>query len=268
MVNLPRLPSMHFVGLRVDAATFEDLFQRVDSWLADKSARSHHVACLNAYCASLALKDSRLASIYNRADLAGADGMPFVHWMRVFVRRGCDRMYGPDIILRLAERAQDRGHTFYLYGGTPQVLEGMKSNLAAQFPRLRFVGWRSPPFRPLTEAEDQDVCVELNRLRPDIVLVGLGTPKQDLWIEEHLDKVPGAVFIAVGAAFDFLGGRVKSAPRVVQRAGFEWLYRLAGPDFRRLFRRYTVHNARFLWHFALQLAHVEDRSPVPNPRPD
>jgi len=266
VVNAPApLPSTHFIGVRVDAATFDDLFQRIDRWLADKSTRSHYVACLNAYCASLALDDPRLAAIYDRADLAGADGMPFVHWMRAFVRPHCDRLYGPDIILRLAERAEGRGHTFYLYGGTQQVVTEMRTRLEDRFPRLRIVGWRAPPFRPLTEAEDREVCAELNRLKPDIVLVGLGTPKQDFWIAEHLESVRGAVFIAVGAAFDFLGGRVKAAPRIVQRSGFEWLYRLAGPDFRRLFPRYTVHNARFLWHFALQLAHLQNRSRRPDP---
>jgi N-acetylglucosaminyldiphosphoundecaprenol N-acetyl-beta-D-mannosaminyltransferase len=246
-------PSTHFIGVRVDALTFDELFERVDTWLQDKSGPAHHVACINVYCATLTLEDPRLAAIYARADVAGADGMPFVHWIRAFVRADCDRLYGPDIISGLAERARDRGYTFYLFGGAADVLESMKRNLEARFPHIRIVGMPSPPFRPLTDEEDQAVCAEINQLRPDFVLVGLGTPKQDYWIDDHRDKLPGTVLLAVGAAFDFFGGRVKMAPRFVQRSGFEWLYRLAGPDFARLWRRYTVYNAKFLWHFARQL---------------
>jgi len=171
-------------------------------------------------------------------------------------------MYGPDVIVGLAERSRERGYTFYVYGGAPNVLESMRKNLEARFPHLQIVGTHSPPFRSLTDEEDQAICNEINRLQPDFVLVGLGTPKQDYWIDDHRDKLPGTVLLAVGAAFDFFGGRIKMAPRLVQRAGLEWLYRLAGPDFTRLWRRYTVYNAKFLWHFARQLTRRAHRRPV------
>lgn len=261
------MKSTHFIGTRVDAVTWDDLFEKVDAWLENKSARSHHVACLNAFCAALALEDSRLASIYNRADIAGPDGMPFVHWIRTFISPACDRFYGPDVVLRLTTRASERGYTFYLYGGAPETLEGMARYLESRFPYLRIVGKRSPPFRPLTAEEDREICDEINRLRPDIVYVGLGTPKQDYWIDDHIEKVRGAVLVACGAAFDFFGGRVRMAPRFIQRSGFEWLYRLLGRDFKRLWRRYTIYNVKFLWHFGLQLARLEDRTPAPERRP-
>jgi N-acetylglucosaminyldiphosphoundecaprenol N-acetyl-beta-D-mannosaminyltransferase len=261
------LTSTHFIGVRIDAVTWAELFERVDEWLANKSARSRHVACLNAYCAALALDDSRLASIYNRADVAGPDGMPFVRWIQAFVRRECDRFYGPDVVVQLATRAKERGYTFYLYGGAPETLEGVARYLESRFPYLRIVGKRSPPFRPLTAEEDREICDEINRLRPDIVCVGLGTPKQDYWIDDHIEKVRGAVLVACGAAFDFFGGRVRMAPHFIQRSGFEWLYRLLGQDFKRLWRRYTIYNAKFLWHFGLQLARLEDRTPAPERRP-
>lgn len=261
------MTSTHFIGVRVDAVTWEELFESVDGWLSDKSSRSHHVACINAYCATLALEDARLSSIYNRADVAGPDGMPFVRWIQLFVRRKCDRFYAPDIVVQLATYARERGYTFYLYGGAPDTLEGMARYLEGRFPYLRIVGKRSPPFRPLTAEEDREVCDEINRLRPDIVCVGLGTPKQDYWIDDHVETLRGAVLVACGATFDFFGGRVRMAPRFIQRSGFEWLYRLLGPDFTRLWRRYTVYNAKFLWHFGLQLARLEDRTPAPERRP-
>jgi N-acetylglucosaminyldiphosphoundecaprenol N-acetyl-beta-D-mannosaminyltransferase len=171
----------------------------------------------------------------------------------------CDRFYGPDVICELAAHAAQTGYTFYLYGGTPETAQGMKAHLERRYPHLRVVGWYAPPFRPLTPDEDRAVCDEINALRPDILLVGLGTPKQDFWIADHRAKIRGSVMIAVGAAFDFFGGRIQMAPRFVQRSGFEWLYRLASKDFGRLWRRYTIHNAHFMWHFARQLAQGRTR---------
>jgi N-acetylglucosaminyldiphosphoundecaprenol N-acetyl-beta-D-mannosaminyltransferase len=251
--------SANFIGLRVDAVTFEELFDKIDRWLQDKSSRSHHIACQNVNNAVLALGDPELARIYAQADIAGADGMPFVHWIRAFVRPACDRLYAPDIVVELCRRARTAGYTFYLYGGSPETVQGMKRHLEERFPYLRILGCHSPPFRPATAEEDAAICAEINALGPDIVCVGLGTPKQDFWIDGHRDKIRGAVLVACGATFDFFGGRVKMAPRIIQRAGFEWLYRLAGPDRRRLWRRYTINNGVFLWNFALQLGRIRVR---------
>jgi N-acetylglucosaminyldiphosphoundecaprenol N-acetyl-beta-D-mannosaminyltransferase len=248
-----------FIGMRVDAVTFPDMFAAVDRWIADKAGPSHHIACLNAYCASLAHEDPKLAAIYEAADIAGPDGMPFVRWIRTVLHAPCDRFYGPDVICELAAHAAQTGYTFYLYGGTPETAQGMKAHLERRYPHLRLVGCHAPPFRPLTPDEDRAVCDEINALQPDIILVGLGTPKQDFWIADHRAKIRGSVMIAVGAAFDFFGGRIQMAPRFVQRSGFEWLYRLASKDFGRLWRRYTIHNAHFMWHFARQLAQGRTR---------
>jgi N-acetylglucosaminyldiphosphoundecaprenol N-acetyl-beta-D-mannosaminyltransferase len=260
-------PYANFLGVRVEAATFADLEREVDAWLADKSHRSRHIACLNAYCITLAGRDPELREIYNAADLPGPDGMPFTLWIRWVLRQPCDRFYGPDVVLRLAAHAQARGYSFYLYGGHPEVTPAIAENLEAWFPRLRVVGHRSPPFRPLSAEEEQEVRDEIERLAPDIILVGLGTPKQDHWIDSHVDAVRGSVMVACGAAFDFLGGRVRQAPRVVQRSGFEWLWRLCSRDFFRLWRRYTIMNAEFLWHFGLQQLRIVPRPVTTGRRP-
>jgi N-acetylglucosaminyldiphosphoundecaprenol N-acetyl-beta-D-mannosaminyltransferase len=242
-----------FLGIKLDAISYSELFDLVDQWIADKGARSHHVACVNAFCVALAQEDDRLRRIYNSADVTGPDGMPFVRWIQWIKRAPTDRIAAPDTISALAAESMSRGYTFYLYGGDEAMAVGMKDYLERQFPGIRIVGFRSPPFRPLTEEEDAAICAEINSLKPDIICVGLGTPKQDYWIEDHLYRVRGAVMIASGATFDFFGGRVALAPEWVRRSGFEWLFRLAGRDFKRLWRRYTVYNARFLTGFLLQL---------------
>jgi N-acetylglucosaminyldiphosphoundecaprenol N-acetyl-beta-D-mannosaminyltransferase len=241
------------LGIGIDAITYDEMVDRIDEWLKTKHARSRHIACINAYCATLAMNNARLTKIYNGADIVGPDGMPFVWWIRKQLKVKCDRLAAPDILVRLAERAKQTGYSFYLYGSAPDVVTSMKKNLEQRFPYIKIVGAMAPPFRPLTEKEDREITYEINRLQPDILLVGLGTPKQDYWIEDHLYKIRGSVLIASGATFDFFGGRVRMAPEFVRKSGFEWLYRLISKDFRRLWRRYTIMNLVFLWNFAMQL---------------
>jgi N-acetylglucosaminyldiphosphoundecaprenol N-acetyl-beta-D-mannosaminyltransferase len=242
----------NFLGIGVEAITYDELIEKLDGWIRDKSGRSHHIACINAYCVALARKNDRLARIYNGADIAGPDGMPFVKWIRHIHGADCDRIAAPDTILELAKRSKEKGYTFYLYGGHHDVVKRMKEHLEKNFHHLKIIGYYSPPFRPLTEEEDKAICEEINRLKPDIICVGLGTPKQDYWIEDHLHKIRGSVFIASGATFDFFGGRIKIAPDWIRRSGFEWLYRLCSKDFFRLWKRYIIYNLEFVTFFLLQ----------------
>lgn len=259
---------VNFLGIGLDALTYQDMFRMVDLWTRNKEGRSHHIACVNAYCSTLAMSNPRLAQIYNGADIVGPDGMPFVRWIRRFHKIPCDRFAAPDIVLQLAEHSKHTGYTFYLYGGDPETVLGMKNYLEQRYPHIRVVGYHSPPFRPLTEDEDRIICEEINRLRPDIISVGLGTPKQDYWIEDHLYKIRGAVFVASGATFDFFGGRIKMAPEFIRVSGFEWFYRLLSKDFFRLWRRYTLNNGLFLWNFFLQLLRIRVREPQRWARPE
>jgi N-acetylglucosaminyldiphosphoundecaprenol N-acetyl-beta-D-mannosaminyltransferase len=251
----------NFLGVGLDALTYADLFHAVDRWISDKNGRSHHIACINVYCVTLCLRDTRLADIYGGADIAGPDGIPFVNWIRRTLRVPCDRIAAPDTILELARHSKVTGYTFYLFGGAPDVLVKMKNFLEQRFPHVKIIGCFSPPFRTMTAEENSAICDEINRLKPDIICVGLGTPKQDYWIEDHLYKIRGAVLIASGATFDFFGGRIKMAPEFIRRSGFEWLYRLFSKDFFRLWRRYIIYNIIFLWNFALQLLNIRVRQP-------
>lgn len=266
-MNDSRYPAANFLGIGIDAVTYDDVFAAVDLWVRDKKQRSHHIACVNAYCVTLAVTNARLARIYNSADIAGPDGMPFVRWIRRTLRVPCDRIAAPDTILALAKRAETTGYTFYLYGGDPEVVVQMRQYLESRYSHIKIVGHYSPPFRDLTSEEDEAICAEIHRLQPDILCVGLGTPKQDYWIENHIYKIRGTVMVASGATFDFFGGRIKLAPEFIRLSGFEWLYRLFSKDFRRLWRRYTTMNLKFLWHFLLQCLHIRIREPQKSVRP-
>lgn len=247
---------VNFTGIGLNPVTYNDLMNLIDEWIKDKSGRSHHIACINAYCIALSLRNKELARIYNSADVAGADGMPFVRWIRNVHRQNCDRIAAPDTILKIAEHAKEKNYTFYLYGGSPDVCVKMKQKLESQFPYLKIVGHFSPPFRELSDDENDVVVDEINRLQPDIVCVGLGTPKQDYWIDKNIDKIKGSVLIASGATFDFFGGRIKMAPDFVRKSGFEWLYRLVGKDFKRLWKRYIIMHSIFVFNFLLQKSNI------------
>jgi len=191
--------------------------------------------------------DRRMAAIINDSTMAVPDGMPLV-WLgrRAFPGAGVRRCYGPDLMLAVCEAGLQTGMRHCLYGGAPDVLELLEQNLKAKFPGLDVVERISPPFRDMTKSEKQYIANRINAARPDVVWVGLGTPKQDLWMGEFRGKLEAPVLIAVGAAFNFHAGRLAQAPPWMQRAGLEWLYRLLREP-RRLWRRYLIGNQRFIW---------------------
>ena len=196
-------------------------------------------------------RDSRLRSIHNRAELVTPDGMPLVWLGRVWGYPSVRRVYGPDLMLAVCQYSQERGYRHFLYGGAERVAKALAGKLQTRFPGLQIVGTYSPPFRPLTDEEDAQVVEMINEARPDIVWVGLSTPKQEYWMASHIGKLRAPLLIGVGAAFDFHAGLKKQAPLWMQRNGLEWLFRLLAEP-RRLWRRYLVNNPLFIMLILMQ----------------
>jgi N-acetylglucosaminyldiphosphoundecaprenol N-acetyl-beta-D-mannosaminyltransferase len=243
---------MNILGINMDCLSYSEMHQTFNHWLSDKEARSHSLALINVNCCVSALFDRNLVDLYNSADIVGIDSMPFLRWARAFHKRDSDRLYAPDIMLEVSSKAKEHGYTFFLYGGAPDAPDKIEEYLSKRFEGIKVVGKYSPPFRPLTAEEDRAVCDMINEVRPDFVWVGLGSPKQDVWVSEHREKIRGTIIVASGATFDFFSGRIKQAPTWIRRSGFEWLYRLT-KDFRRLWVRYIIYNLIFVAMFALQL---------------
>jgi N-acetylglucosaminyldiphosphoundecaprenol N-acetyl-beta-D-mannosaminyltransferase len=243
---------MNILGISMDCLSYGEMHRIFNKWLSDKESRSHSLALINVNCCVSALFDAQLIDLYNSADIVGIDSMPFLKWARAFYNRNCDRFYAPDLMLEVSGKAKDCGYTFFLYGGVDDAPDKIEEYLSKRFDGIKVVGKYSPPFRPLTEEEDQAVCDMINKVRPDFLWVGLGSPKQDVWISEHRDKIRGTIMVASGATFDFFSGRIKQAPLWIREAGFEWMYRLT-KDFRRLWVRYLVYNFIFVVMFGLQL---------------
>jgi N-acetylglucosaminyldiphosphoundecaprenol N-acetyl-beta-D-mannosaminyltransferase len=162
-----------------------------------------------------------------------------------------NRVYGPDLMLRMLEISARSGYTNFLLGGAAGVADDLKQRMTQRFPGLEIVGTYCPPFRPLTDEEKTEMIDLVNRLQPDLLWVGLGAPKQDLFMAEFHEVLDCKIMLGVGAAFDFHTGRVRQAPRWMMRAGLEWLYRLCMEP-RRLGPRYLRNNPAFLWHILLQ----------------
>lgn len=246
---------MNILGINLDCFSYEDMFQIFDEWLSDKNSRPHILALVNVQGCVSALLDKQVRHIYNQADIVGIDGMPFLYWARAFYNKESDRFYAPDLMLEVSKRAKEKGYTFFFYGGYPGAPEKIENYLKERFEGINVVGKYSPPFRPLTAEEDQEICDMVNKVQPDFFWIGLGSPKQDVWLHEHREKIRGMIMIPSGATFDFFSGIIKQAPKWIRDIGLEWLYRLT-QDFRRLWVRYTVYNVIFIAVFILQLLRI------------
>ena len=197
--------------------------------------------------------DHGFKRILNGALLCTPDGMPMVWAGKLGGHREMSRVYGPDLMLAVCAWSETSGCRHFFYGGAGGVAEQLAQRLQAKFPKLEIAGTFTPPFRALAADEENQLRDQIRAARPDILWVGLSTPKQEKFMAEYLPKLDVTLMIGVGAAFDFHSGRVRQAPRWMQRSGLEWLYRL-GCEPRRLAGRYGRNNPRFVLKYLAQLA--------------
>jgi N-acetylglucosaminyldiphosphoundecaprenol N-acetyl-beta-D-mannosaminyltransferase len=251
-------PSFHCCGVRIDVHTpHSAAASLVDR--RNEGGRAVHLC--NAYTLSLADGDAAYRSMLNQGDLNLADGMPLVWIARALgLDNSRSRVYGPDLMIDVFEQGQSVGLRHFLYGSSPAVLSGLVGELERRYPSALVVGSMSPPFRDLSIDEEAELVGMLIDAQPDVVWIGLGTPKQDRFAAAMKSEVP-ASFVCVGAAFDFIAGTKRQAPLWMQHHGLEWLFRLAVEP-RRLWRRYLVGNLRFLVGVVRQRPALFDAGPA------
>jgi N-acetylglucosaminyldiphosphoundecaprenol N-acetyl-beta-D-mannosaminyltransferase len=243
------IPRANILGVGVSATTMEITLRTIEAWIARPA--SHYVCVTGVHGVMESWRDEALRHIHNSAGLVTPDGMPLVWLSRLMGFRQVERVYGPDLMLTVCARSAQQGHRHFFYGGAPGVAEKLASRLQARFPGLRVAGVYSPPFHALTPEEEEAGVERINAATPDIVWVGMSTPKQERWMSEHRGRLNAPVLIGVGAAFDFHAGLKRQAPRWMQQSGLEWLFRLVMEP-RRLWRRYLINNPWFLWLVLLQ----------------
>jgi N-acetylglucosaminyldiphosphoundecaprenol N-acetyl-beta-D-mannosaminyltransferase len=180
------------------------------------------------------------------------DGMPIVWLLRWLGHRSVARVYGPDLMRAACRRSETSGWRHFFYGGKPGVAARLAARLRQEHPLLVVAGVGTPPLNWQAEEEDKAGVQAINAARPDIVWIGLSTPKQERWMAAHRPQLQASVLVGVGAAFDFISGEKPQAPRWMQRVGLEWLFRLVTEP-SRLWRRYLVDNPMFVILITMQL---------------
>jgi N-acetylglucosaminyldiphosphoundecaprenol N-acetyl-beta-D-mannosaminyltransferase len=231
------------LGVGISAVDMGLAVDTIASWI--DAGERRYVCVTGVHGVMEAQRDADLLAIHNRSGLTTPDGMPMVWAGRWAGMGGVRRVYGPDLLLAVCALACRRGWTSFFYGGRPGVAELLAARLREWYPGLRIAGTLSPPFRPLTPEEDQEVVRTINAHGPDILWVGLGTPAQERWMAAHRARLTAPAIVGIGAAFDIHAGVLPQAPRWIRHSGFEWLFRLAVEP-RRLWRRYLTNNPRFV----------------------
>ena len=243
------------VSVGISRTSYEEVLDVCRQWISQRKTsncrKARYICVTSVHGIVMSHDDPEIAKIFNEADIATPDGMPIVWALRSFGLQKQQRVYGPSLMLELCRQAAENGHRIFLYGGRTDTLPTLMSRLREHFPSLEIAGSYSPPFRALSQREEQDIQRQIRESDADIVFVGIGAPKQEKWMYAHRHSFPGMILIGVGAAFDFHAGRASQAPIWIQQSGLEWLFRLMIEP-RRLWKRYILITPRFLPLWAIQ----------------
>jgi N-acetylglucosaminyldiphosphoundecaprenol N-acetyl-beta-D-mannosaminyltransferase len=249
--------SFQVLGVPIAGVQIPDVVAQMEKWIAGRE-RTHYICVANVHVIMEGRQDPSFREVLLSADLCIPDGMPLVWIGR---RRGhalYNRVYGPDLLIDFCRTTKDAGYTHFFLGGQPSVGNKLANELQRRFPGVRVAGICSPPFRKLTQREDDEITEQINRAAPDVLWVGLGCPKQERWMHEHRNNLRIPVVVGVGQAFDIHSGDIPQAPLWMRKNGLEWLFRLCREP-RRLWRRYLIYNTKFI--IALVLESLYSSSP-------
>jgi N-acetylglucosaminyldiphosphoundecaprenol N-acetyl-beta-D-mannosaminyltransferase len=255
-----RPSSFRLLDTPIAAYTFSAAIEEVSRFVRTRS-RTRLVHFTTVHMLIEAVMNKEFSSILKSADLNFPDGMPLVWLGRRTGNSTVSRVCGPEFMPAFCKQTAHLGYRHFFYGGAPGAAEAVIEALKRESPEIEIAGHFTPPYRPLTAEEDREICTRINQSEADLVWVCLGCPAQEKWIHEHRDKLNAPVLLAVGAAFDFVAGRAQRAPKLLRENGLEWLYRLV-KDPRRLWRRYLVYNAFFLYLMLKQAYKAEDQQEI------
>lgn len=241
------------LGVRVNAIQIPETISVMEQWINERM-RTHYVAVTGMHGVMESQENAEFKEILNEAGLVVPDGMPLVwvgRWKGYSMRR---RVYGPELMDTFCKVTGSRYRHFF-YGGAQNVPEFLASKLRQRY-GIQVVGTYSPPFRALSPEEGEEIAGMIQTAAPDVLWVGLSTPKQEKWMWTFRNRVNVPVLVGVGAAFDFGAGRVKQAPSWMREHGLEWLFRLLSEP-RRLWRRYLIYGSKFLWNVNLEILRLK-----------
>lgn len=244
------VPSFEILGVRVHVVEMAETIEHLHRWIADPRSHARFVAVTAMHGVAAARRDADFRRVLNAADLVVADGTPLVWVGCIKGHRFRRRVSGCDLVDNFC-RDSGPAYRHFFYGGTPGAAERLADTLRDRFGIL-VAGTYTPPFRPLTNAEESELAALVERASPDVLWVGLSTPKQETWMYQHRHKLKVPLMVGVGAAFDLNSGNVQRAPVWMRDHGLEWLFRLAVEP-RRLWKRYLITIPHALWFVGLEL---------------
>lgn len=242
-------PRANLLGIGISAITMANAVAETDALL--QSGGRGYICVTGVHGIMEAQHDEAFRDILNSSFLTTPDGMPTV-WVGRHQGFTMNRVYGPDFMLALCRHSVERGYRHFLYGGNIGIADALKVSLEQKIPGLQIVGTYTPPFRPLVASELRDLQALVAQTQPDIMWIGLSTPKQERFMAEYLPQLNVQVMAGVGAAFDLHTGKIHDAPQWIKKLGMQWLHRLL-QDPKRLWKRYLINNPKFLWLILLQL---------------
>lgn len=230
-------------GININPLTIKEATEQIRAWI--KQGSTHFVSIASVNNIISASRDKKLKRIQNSADMTTTDGMPLVWFLRLCGYKDIDRVCGIDLMLTVLGITEKEGFSNFFYGCTDKTLDSLENSLKRIFPKLKIAGKYAPPFRPLTEEENIEIVNRIHRAKPQLIWIGLSTPKQEFWMYENRGRLRDCVMIGVGAAFDFVTGKIRRAPKWMRDMGLEWFYRLIQEP-KRLWRRYLMGNSIFI----------------------
>jgi N-acetylglucosaminyldiphosphoundecaprenol N-acetyl-beta-D-mannosaminyltransferase len=250
-------PSYSVLGVQVHCVQSCAVIAEMESWIESRD-QTRYIAITGMHGVSESRRDSRFREILNSASLVVPDGMPLV-WLARWHQHPLDRrVCGADLMEAFCQQTGSRYRHFF-YGGAPGVAEDLAQRLRDRH-NIILAGTYTPPFRPLTNEEENEVAARVRATAPDVIWVGLSTPKQERWMYDHRDKFLVPVMLGVGAAFDFNSGKLRRAPAWMGNAGLEWLFRLLIEP-KRLWKRYLVTIPATVWSVSLEIFHLKKVAP-------
>lgn len=235
-------------GMKINMIQIPEVITIMESWIRNKDY-SNYISVSNAYCAGISKKDVYFRRAVNNSSLSVPDGISLVLLARLNGYNLKSRVYGPDLMTEFLKKAEEKGYSNFFYGYRIENLNLLVNSLRKKFPGLKIAGVLPAHIKKSTEEENRRAVEIINEAKPDILWVGLGCPRQEVWMYEYKDKLRVHVMLGVGAAFDFLSGTKPQAPAWIRNNGFEWLFRLACEP-RRLWKRYLVNGSLFFYYAA------------------
>ena len=239
---MAELQHCEILKTNINVTNMSDTIKYIGGHLDD--LRGKYICVSNVHTTVMSYENEEYRKIQNSAAMALPDGAPLSSYSRRRGYKQAQRVTGPDLMLELFAVSREKGYRHYFYGATEETLQSMRKVIERDYPGMEIAGMYAPPFRTLTPQEDAGIVEKINNSRPDFIWIGLGAPKQEEWMYQHMGQLQG-VLIGVGAGFDYLAGYIKRAPHWMQKMSLEWLYRLL-QDPRRLWRRYFTSNVKFI----------------------